>query len=244
MIRRRLDDFGGDRPPDVDGIPAWVSDDAPCLWKNAELSVYLRETIKEMGERNPILDDRFRMRIVPGLRHYRIPEHILAIRSATREFDRKTVLRCNVVEIDFEDRAYRMRHGYHVNCAWDRFENQYVTHFLLDERDGYLTVYPTPTEHDWLKLFVERTYDLDACQPDCLPDELRPTTLVLDVLVSGTCMRAFKNRDADDGDRNKFAEFSNEFRELCGPARSLHGVIAIRKWGERLPRVTPRTNFV
>lgn len=61
-IRDRLDDHGGDRETPSPGFPPpWQSADRPCLWKNRGLLGHLLETVKEIGARNPIADDRIKI---------------------------------------------------------------------------------------------------------------------------------------------------------------------------------------
>lgn len=136
--RQRLDDFGG--YPDSDG---WETDDAECLWSNEELVGYLNEAEEELC-RVAAIDDRATAKVVDytiaaGENTITLHPAILTIEGvllgSTNKWLTKTT-EAKAAEVEWEDDTPKF--------------------WITNRNTDYLTVFPTPTADDTLKLHVTR----------------------------------------------------------------------------------------
>ena len=161
--RDRLDDHGGHTGATPAGYYAyWQYDDAGCLWGNAELVRYLNQTLRDLGQRQPLLDDtraRYTVTLVAGTRQYAVPAEIVRIESVIRASDGEPLAKATVPEMQAVAKWHRHQRELLAD-DWRSSADNYPTHYLLDEKHGYLTVYPTPSADylDTLYLVVRRTF--------------------------------------------------------------------------------------
>ncbi|MGB4967294.1 MAG: hypothetical protein WBO35_03785 [Candidatus Saccharimonadales bacterium] len=258
-IRTRLDDVGGDRGPPPSGRYAmWQADDAPCLWKNTELHRYLRETIRDIGLRQPIWDDQFSLPLIAGRRLYALDPLIVSIESVTRASDGEPLLKTSVPEMQHVARWYRqgrgsLREDPRLDWTQDwRTHQGPSTHYLLDERQGSLSVYPllAASQAETLRLVVYRGYQ-EPPTWSALANEATPSAELdevpdcfWDALVAGVCARAYRKRDPDANDERLAAECEAEFSWRVGPPRSFGDVDARSRWAGGACEVVPNTRFL
>lgn len=160
-VRDQLDDQGGDTgAPSAGYYARWQEDDTGCLWKNTDLVRYLNQTLRELGQRQPIKDGGTRYPVVlqAGQRHYELPAEVVRIESAVRTSDGEPLVKTTLGEMQAITCWNRLQRDT-LGVDW-RTEIGLPTHYLLDEQQGFLTVYPTPAEGylDTLRLTVWRTY--------------------------------------------------------------------------------------
>lgn len=253
-VRDQLDDHGGDTGTPSAGYYAyWQESDAGCLWKNAELTRYLNQTLRELGQRQPVLEGStdYQIQMVAGIRQYELPYEIVRIRAVHRTSDGAALLKVTLAEMHRgQEAAWRDREALPVTLDQDwRSETGWPTHYLLDEQIGYLSVYPTPVagKVDVLQLAVSRTYLVPVIWAN-LAREATPLTPLDDVpdhyfdaLLAGVCARAYRKRDADTFAPKLAAEFEAEFNRRVGPPLSLAHLEADWRWadtpGDTLPRI-------
>ena len=162
--RQRLDDEGGNTGSAPAGYYAyWQYDDSGCLWQNRELTRYLNQTLRDLGQRQPILDDdhsRYTLVLVNAARQYALPAEVVRIESITRASDGEPLVKATVADLQGVAQWHRHQREYRYEDWRSTDAPDYPTHYLLDERQGYLTVYPTPTTAylDSLYLLVRRTF--------------------------------------------------------------------------------------
>lgn len=258
IIRARLYDEGGNRPPSVDGQPAWVANDRPCLWKNSELAYFILDTVHDIGVRSPLEDDRFSLSASPGKRLLRIPDPVLYLERLRWNETGDPLARSNLRIMEHVDQEYRT---YKTSLAddgrrpdpgaWRATTADAPTHYLTDERRGYLTLYPIPRLAGKVTGCVRRTYDLtsdaylwpSAFNAD-LPDDFVGSRQKIEALIAGTCARAYKKRDSDTNDRMRSADCEAEFNRLAGAPLSLAAIDARQRWSGDTTVIEPKTRFV
>jgi len=251
--RDRLDDHGGDTGTTPAGYYAyWQYSDAGCLWRNTELTRYLNQTLRDLGQRQPLLDDtraRYTMTLVAGTRQYAVPAEIVRIESVIRASDGEPLAKATVPEMQAVAKWHRHQRELLAD-DWRSSADNYPTHYLLDEKHGYLTVYPTPSADylDTLYLVVRRTF-LTEVDWTTLGQEstITGTTIpdvpdhAFDALVAGMCARAYLKRDADTQSPQLAAQCEAEFTRYAGPPRSLLNQEADARWADNPEAITPRT---
>lgn len=246
-VRRRLDDLGGDTgSPPVGYYATWQANDAGCLWKNTELVAFLNQTLRDWGQRAP---SRVALGItlVKDTRHYALDPDIVRIESITRASDGQSLLKASVGEMQSVARWNRLQRET-LAVDW-RTETGWPTHYVLDEIDGSLTVYPMPsaTEADSLRLVVWQG-PFAAYLWDDLDGESEPSTEVIGVeddepLIAGICARAYRKRDADGEDLKRAQQWDQEFTAAIGPPLSLRQLQSEWAWADRALDPEPRTYF-
>lgn len=252
-IRDQLDDHGGDTGTPSAGYYAyWQESDAGCLWKNAELVRYLNQTLRELGQRQPIKDgvNNYRQRLRAGQRHYELEPEIVRIDAVTRDSDGEPLVKTTLGEMQAVTR-WNVHQRDTLGVNW-RTETGWPTHYLLDEQQGMLTVYPAPATNfeDTLRLTVWRTY-VDEVTWASIAHTNSPTAGLIsevpdhyfDALVAGVCARAYRKRDADAYAPKLVAEFEAEFDRRVGPPRSFLNLDADARWADMPGDITPRTYF-
>ena len=159
-VREQLDDYGGDTgTPSVGYYAYWQESDAGCLWKNTELVRYLNQTLRELGQRQPLKDrSGYPLTLTAGVRNYELEPEIVRVDAVTRLSDGQPLVKTTVAEMQAVTRWNRHQRE-ELDVDW-RAETGFPTHYLLDEQQGFLTVYPTPAVGyvDALTRQVWRTY--------------------------------------------------------------------------------------
>lgn len=192
-VRQRLDDLGGDRgAAPVGYYAAWQADDSPCLWSNQELVRYINQTLRDLGQRQPILSDnrdRYKIPLRNAVRQYAIPAKIVRIESVVRASDGLPLVKASVTEMQGVAKWNRRQREF-LNADWRGADAPgYPTHYLLDERQGYLTVYPTPADGylDSLYLVVRRSFlsEVDWSDLADLATIGPPAPAVITITVTG-----------------------------------------------------------
>ncbi len=252
-VRQQLDDLGGDTGTPSAGYYAyWQEIDIGCLWKNTELVRYLNQTLRELGQRQPIQDggSNYPIRLQAGQRHYELEPEIVRIESITRDSDGEALVKSTIHEMQAVTRWHRHQRDYQ-DANW-RTETGWPTHYLLDEQQGLLTVYPTPvlTFVDTLRLSVWRTF-IDDVTWTSIARTTSPTAGEIadvpnhyfDALVAGVCARAYRKRDADANAPKLAAECEAEFDRRVGTPRSFLNLDADARWSDMPGDITPRTYF-
>jgi hypothetical protein len=255
-IRVRLDDFGGSRGAPSPGYYArWQEDDGPCLWKNAELMRYLISTIKEIGVRNPI-NDAGTLRLSATSRFYPLDPIWLSIDSVTRTSDGQPLLKTTVSEMQHVDRWYRngrdiLRVDGEMGADWRSIVGV-PTHYLLDERSGFLSTFPriAPNQTEALQLIVARTFYADLSWAK-IATGVSPSLEIgevpdhfYDALIAGVCAKAFRVRDSDAADEQLAASAEAEFNYRIGSPKSWHRLNADARWAGSIVEFVPNTRFV
>lgn len=249
--RDQLDDHGGNTGSPSTGYYAyWQEHDEGCLWRNVELTRYLNQTLRELGQRRPLKDrSGYPLTLSAGTRSYELEPEIVRIDSITRLSDGNPLVKTTVAELQ----AVTMwnRHNRELLGADWRAETGFPTHYLLDEQQGYLTVYPTPIVDyvDALRRQVWRTYT-DEVSWAAISHEATPSIEIAEVpdhyfeaLLAGICARAYRKRDADAGAPKLAAECEAEFNRRVGPPISLANLDADHRWADTPGDTTPRTYF-
>lgn len=252
-IRDQLDDHGGDTGTPSAGYYAyWQESDAGCGWKNTELVRYLNQTLRELGQRQPIKDRStdYALSLRAGQRHYELPTEIVRIECVTRNSDGEPLVKVTLGEMQAVTRWNRHQRDT-LDADW-RTETGWPTHYLLDEQQGMLTVYPTPVLNfvDTLRLTVWRTF-VDEVTWASIATTSSPTAGEIsdvpdhyfDALVAGVCARAYRKRDADTYAPKLAAECEAEFDRRVGPPRSFLNLDADARWADMPGDITPRTYF-
>lgn len=248
-IRDQLDDTGGDRAIAPGHYAAWQADDGPCLWKNRELVRWINLTLRELGQRRPIKDGGmdYRLTLTAGERFYELPGEIIRLESVTRASDGEPLVKTTVDEMQAVARWNRHRREM-LGVDW-RTQTGWPTHYLLDEQDGYLTVYPAPVigAEDTLRCVVWRTYLQEVAWGDLFNEET-PTIIIAEVpdhyfeaLLAGVCARAYRKRDSDSYAPQLAAQYDAEFTLRVGPPMSFHQLDAEFRWADCPGHSTPRT---
>lgn len=250
-IRWRLDDLGGDTGTVPNGYYAyWQFDDAGCLWKNREFVLYLTQTVREINTRAPIKDSAYRtFRLFPGTRLYEMDEDILRIVTVTRASDGNPLIKTTVPEM--EQATAWHRHQREVLALDWRAETGWPTHYLLDEQQGHLSVYPVPVVDfvDTLHLTVWTGYPAPPTWAQ-ISQEATPTRVLeslpddLDeALIAGVCARAYRKRDADTANDALVKRYEAEFTALIGPALSQRQLGTEARWTGMPLTVEPNTYY-
>ena len=248
-IRDRLDDTGGDTgAPDSGYYTRWQEDDRGCLWKNRELVRYLNLTLRELGQRRPLKDrSGYPLTLKAGQRSYELEPEIVRIEAVNRVSDGEPLVKVTVAEMQTVTRWNR-HHRELLHQDW-RTETGWPTHYLLDEQQGFLTVYPTPILGfvDALRRQVWRSY-LDEVSWTAISHEATPSIELaevpdhyFDALMAGVCARAYQKRDADAYSPKLAAEAAMEFDRRVGPAVSLQHLENEARWADMPGDFTPRT---
>lgn len=250
--RDQLDDHGGDTGTPSAGYYAyWQEHDEGCLWRNSELTRYLNQTLRELGQRRPIKDSSstYAITLVNATRSYVLPAPLVRIESVVRNSDGNPLVKTTVAEMQAV--TVWNRHGRELLDVDWRAETGWPTHYLLDEKQGHLTVYPTPItgEVDVLQATVWRTYTAEVSWT-AISHEATPTITIAEVpdhyfeaLLAGICARAYRKRDADAGAPKLAAECEAEFNRRVGPPISLANLDADHRWADTPGDTTPRTYF-
>ncbi len=249
--RDQLDDHGGNTGTPSAGYYAyWQQDDSGCLWRNRELVRYLNQTLRELGQRRPIKDRAgYPLSLSAGTRLYELEPEIVRIDAITRVSDGNPLVKVTVAEMEAVTRWNRHRRE-EFSEDW-RADTGWPTHYLLDEQQGYLTVYPTPVIDyvDALRRMVWRTY-VDEVSWTAISHEATPAIVIEEVpdhyfeaLLAGLCARAYRKRDADAYAPKLAAECEAEFNRRVGPPISLANLDAEHRWADMPGDLTPRTFF-
>lgn len=252
-VRQQLDDLGGDTGTPSAGYYAyWQESDAGCLWKNPELVRHLNQTLRELGQRQPIKDGgtNYSIHLRVGQRHYELPTEIVRIESVARDSDGEPLVKTTIGEMQAVTR-WNLHQRDTLGVNW-RTETGWPTHYLLDEQQGLLTVYPVPTMtmEDTLRLTVWRTF-VDEVTWTSIANTNSPTAGEIsdvpdhyfDALIAGVCARAYRKRDADAYAPKLAAECEAEFDRRVGPPRSFMNLDADARWADMPGDITPRTYF-
>ncbi len=250
-VRTQLDDQGGNvGPPSAGYYARWQEDDRACLWSNLELVSYLNQTLRELGQRRPLKDrSNYPLSLVAGTRLYELEPEIVRIDALTRASDGNPLVKVTVAEMQTVTR-WNPHQRDRLSPDW-RAKTGWPTHYLLDEQQGYLTVYPTPVagQVDTLYRQVWRTYT-DEIRWTTLSHEATPSAELAEVpdhyfeiLVAGMCARAYRKRDADTAAPQLAAEFEAEFNRRAGSPVSLLNLDADARWADMPGDITPRTYF-
>lgn len=255
-VRDRLVDHGGDRGPPNPGYYAlWQEDDRPCLWKNRELVRYLNGALRDLGLRAP-LSDTATLPLVGGQRQIAIPTHWLAIDAVTRAVDGEPVLKTTLGELQHVDRWYREGRGYlrddgrrPIDLDW-RVVVGMPRYYLLDERAGFLTLFPflPPNTLDALVVGHTRTYSADL-RWERLATGTNPTVEIdapdhyFEALVAGVCARAYRKHDPDTYSEREAAQAEAEFTARVGPLPSFATLDAQSDWAGGIAEFVPNTRF-
>lgn len=220
-IRERLDDTGGDIGNPPTGFYArWQYDDSGCLWKNAELTNYLNETIREIGLRKPAYDTddatTCTISIVSGTRVYALSPLVLSIEEARLASSGLPLIKSTV------KRMRELVGRYRPTENW-RTVTGAITHYLEDEYERQISLYRTPTATDTLKLTVRRLYK-DTASWVTLAAEATPTTAFADIpdhyqkaLVFGVVSLAYRKRDVDTFNMDLAKEAEQALELEVGP---------------------------
>lgn len=250
-IRDRLDDLGGDvGAPSAGRYARWQEDDSGCLWKNRELVRYLNLTLRELGQRRPMKDrSDYPLSLSAGTRSYELEPEIVRIDAVTRASDGEPLVKVTVAEMQAVT-IWNRHQRETLQQDW-RAETGWPTHYLLDEQQGYLTVYPKPIagQVDVLHRQVWRTYTSEVSWTT-LSTEATPSATIaevpdhyFDALLAGVCSRAYQKRDADAYSPKLAAEATMQFDRLVGPPVSLLNLEADARWADVPGDFTPRTYF-
>lgn len=250
-IRWRLDDMGGDTGPTPAGYYArWQADDSGCLWKNRELVLYLAQTVREINARAPIKDGTWQtLSLAPGQRHYELDTDVLRVATVTRASDGNPLIKTTVPEMEHVTAWHR--HQREVLAQDWRAKTGWPTHYLLDEQQGHLTVYPAPVADfvDTLRLTVWTGY-LPPPTWTQLSQDAAPSRTLGDIpdgmdeaLIAGVCARAYRKRDADTKDDALVRRYEAEFTALVGPPLSQRQLDAEARWTGTPLTVEPNTYF-
>jgi hypothetical protein len=250
-IRWRLDDQGGDTGTVPTGYYAyWQFDDASCLWKNRELMLYLTQTVREINTRAPIKDSANRtLGLSPETRLYELDEEVLRVVTVTRASDGNPLIKTTVSEM--EQATAWHRHQREVLALDWRAETGWPTHYLLDEQQGYLSVYPTPVVDfvDTLQMTVWMGYPAPPTWTQ-LSHEASPSRTLEGIpddldeaLMAGVCARAYRKRDADTANDALVKRYEEEFTAIIGPALSQRQLDSEARWTGMPLTVEPNTYF-
>lgn len=250
-VRDQLDDHGGNTGTPSAGYYAyWQQDDRGCLWRNSELVRYLNQTLRELGQRHPLLDrSGYPLTLSAGTRNYELESEIVRVEAVIRVSDGNPLVKTTVAELEAVTRWNRHRRET-LDVDW-RAETGWPTHYLLDEQQGYLTVYPTPIVNyvDALRRTVRRTY-VDEVSWTAISHEATPSIEISEVpdhyfeaLLAGICARAYRKRDADANAPKLAAECEAEFNRRVGPPVSLLNLDTESRWADMPGDMTPRTYF-
>lgn len=210
--RDRLDDYGGDRGAPSPGYYArWQEDDAPCLWKNAELVGYLKRALRDVADRVPWETAGHRRRVTAGNPQVALSASILSVEQV------RLVSSGNLLTKTESARLSASRGGE----AWTA-ETGTPTHYL-EPQTGILRLYPIPVIADELRLVVKRR-SLAQFEWSDVASEATPTLELADVsddleeaLVVAVCRQAYLKHDADTYDPNASREYERMLTDLLGP---------------------------
>lgn len=247
-IRWRLDDLSGDTGTVPNGYYAyWQFDDTGCLWKNRELMLYLAQTVREINTRAPIKDAYRTISLWLGTRLYELDEDILRVVTVTRTSDGNPLIKMTVAEM--EQATAWHRHQREVLALDWRTETGWPTHYLLDEQQGHLSVYPAPAVDfvDTLQMMVLTGYPAPPTWTQ-ISHEATPTRILESVpddldeaLIAGVCARAYRKRDADTANDALVNRYEAEFTALIGPALSQRQLETEARWTGMPLTVEPNT---
>lgn len=269
-IRERLSDFGGDRGAPSAGFYAkWQEDDSTCLWRNSELVRYVRLTIEDIGRRVPIRDRVSRLALSSGRRQYALSDCILTIDSVIRLSDSEPLIRTTLGEIEHVDRFWREGRTYLYEDGrrpeltrrvvdggrepvsdW-RLASGKPTHYFLDERNYYLSVYPLPdADHlDAVEIRYSRTYSTRFGWDD-VATESTPTFEIDEVpsayfraIIAGVTAQAYLKQDIDTESVARADRAEAEFSALIGPQKTAKQIASDAKWSGRSIRIEPRALY-
>lgn len=221
-LRANLYDVPDRGPPPPEVTYTWEVDDALCLWKNAELMVYLNEACNELARRQPIRDDArsamTRLSLRPGTARYNYSPRILAIDDVRLETDG-----IPLTKLSMADEWNRRSDGADPRAPWGVDRNHdpgKPYYYSLDTNERVMTLYDTPSEIDYLLLTVRRlpkdplNWDQRATQIPEFPEHIH------DALLLWAAVMAYRKRDSDTGAQIN-AELSGfyqgQFTQSVGP---------------------------
>lgn len=250
-IRWRLDDVGGDTgPPSLGFYARWQESDAGCLWKNSELVLYLTQTVRELSGRLPWKAGPDReLALLAGVRQYPLDADIVQVASVTRASDGQPLVKTTVAEMEAVSRWHRHQREC-LALDW-RAEIGAPTHYVLDEQQEVLSVYPRPGAGplERLRLSVWAAWPdppawavLRAESTPLRTLERIPEALE-EALVAGVCARAYRKHDADTHNAALVAQYEAEFTLRVGPPMSQQRLRTEGCWADTPLPVEPNTFF-
>lgn len=251
LARIRLDDTGGDvGPPSAGYYARWQEDDSNCLWKNSELVAYLRLALRDLGQRTPRKEGRYReISLSPDERFYDLDADIVRVSAVVRQSDGQALVKVTTGEMQPVTR-WNLHQRDYSTVDW-RSEAGLPTHYLLNEQQGSLSIYPKPdADHqDTLLLEIWSLYPDPPAWPQ-LSNESSPLAELEAVpegfeeaLIAGICARAYRKRDVDTYDPKRVQQFEAEFTARIGPLLSYRQMEAEACWSDIPGDITPRTFF-
>lgn len=220
-IRYRLHDFGGDRGAPSAGFYArWQEDDAPCLWRNAELVNYLKRALRDVADRAPWETEGARSDRAGSLHRPKVsagnPE--VALSASVLTVEQVRLASSDALLVKTESSRLAAQSG---GDGWTTAVGT-PTHYL-EPRRGLLRLYPIPVVADELRIKVKRR-SLAEFEWAEAATESAPTLELFDVpddleeaLVVATCRQAFLKRDGETYDPNAARECERMLTDLLGP---------------------------
>lgn len=196
-----LDDTGGDVVTD------WTVDDSDCLWSNDELASYFDRAQREYCRRRAIRDTSSTVTdvtLVAGTAAYALDPVIKSVEEIAV-----------VSNGDPIDRLYQDEYPADINgLTWADGSTKYYT--LLERT---LTLYPTPTADDALKLTVRRspTATLTWASSDESPEINADDH---DALLDWAAHLAYLKHGADTRDPDLSGRHQGLFTQRVGPRRN------------------------
>lgn len=218
MLRRRLNDTGGDKgPPPVGYRYYWEADDTTCLLSNDDCVDFINEAEREFCRRRPLLGER-EFWVGAGTSTYWLDDNVLAVRWIRAKADGRAIRRITREE---RDRAPVVA----TPCSV----------YLEEPERRRIELLAVPTTAETLVLAVEMLPDEPmtwACRDDC-PTVEEPWHATL---VDHAAHLAYRVRDFDTHDPVAAERSALAFDRAVGPPRPAPDIEWRRRLADRNPR--------